>query len=145
MDEMQRFWSRVDVKGHDECWEWLGGKHSSGYGGFYYNKRMGYAHRYSYILNNGGIEKDMFITHSCDNRSCVNPNHLYQGSHKDNMKEMSERGRGTKGRKLSEEHKKKLSIAKLGSVGNNTGKKHSTESKNKMSESTKRWWENARS
>lgn len=79
----ERYWSKVEKRGSDECWNWLGGKHSKGYGVFYVvdnSKANGMrgekAHRYAYILAHGSISDKKVVDHKCFNRICVNPNHL---------------------------------------------------------------------
>jgi Mor family transcriptional regulator len=79
-----RFWAKVDKKGENECWEWKGAI-SGGYGSFNYNGNGVHAHRVVYILVNGKISDEVEICHICDNPSCCNPNHLFSGTHKDNM------------------------------------------------------------
>lgn len=86
---MERFWSRVDRSG--ECWIWNGSKQSGGYGQISINNKMIYAHRYSFYLANGFYPKE--VLHTCDNPSCVNPQHLRGGTHQDNMKDMANKGR----------------------------------------------------
>ena len=73
----------------DKCWIWVGPKHRQGYG---YHKQM-MAHRYSYKLYKGEFPKEMHVCHTCDNPSCVNPNHLFLGTHKDNMRDMYAKNR----------------------------------------------------
>lgn len=70
----KRFWSRVN-KG-PECWLWVGGKGSAGYGQFYFEGRLQMAHRISWAWQNGRIEKGLVIDHTCRVRACVNPSHL---------------------------------------------------------------------
>jgi hypothetical protein len=56
-----------------------------------------FAHRLSYILCNGEIKDNKIIRHTCDNPSCVNPEHLLSGTHKDNVMDRVERGRSAIG------------------------------------------------
>lgn len=74
------------------CWEWQKGKESRGYGVISFGRKTYKAHRMTYEHFVGPIPVGMFILHKCDNRSCVNPDHLRPGTHKENMAEMAERG-----------------------------------------------------
>lgn len=92
-----RFWEYVDKKKPSECWEWLGYKKPGGYGqfhryGFGRHKPIG-AHRFSYELKFGPIPKGLLICHTCDNRYCVNPKHLWLGTHADNFRDMKNKMR----------------------------------------------------
>lgn len=85
----ERFWQKVDKRGEDECWEWLGARASGrknflGYGIINVSGVLTLTHRYSFELHNGYIDPDLLVCHSCDNGLCVNYKHLWQGTHKDN-------------------------------------------------------------
>jgi len=94
---MKRFWSKVDKTG--ECWLWTASTTYNGYGQFAIESKPIRAHRYSYELANGEFDKKLYVLHKCDNRICVRPSHLHLGTHKDNMKEMRNKGRSLVGEK----------------------------------------------
>lgn len=83
----------VKTSGESECWEWTGSKNEQGYGLIRWNRKSGYAHRMAYEAYNGPIKRGMVIMHSCDNPSCVNPQHLSQGTATENMRDMVRKGR----------------------------------------------------
>ena len=92
---VDRFMSKVAVNGDSGCWEWTAFKDKDGYG-FLRVKGKGWkAHRFSYELFKGPIDKGLNVCHSCDNPECVNPYHLFQGTQSDNMKDMTSKGRRT--------------------------------------------------
>lgn len=97
-----RFWKKVSKQKEDECWIWNAYKHKKGYGYFHANGSVMKSHRISFILENKTlIPKGMCICHSCDNPSCVNPNHLWMGTNMDNIKDSLMKGRriGLRGEK----------------------------------------------
>lgn len=88
----ERFWARVD-RG-DGCWEWRGCKKRNGYGWVGVRKEQWVAHRLAWTFVNGPIPTGLHVCHRCDNPSCVRPDHLFIGSHADNMADMKAKGRG---------------------------------------------------
>ncbi len=82
----------------NECWEYTGQKTNAGYGfkcfGRGKKKRKTTVHRIAFILWKGSIPKGKQINHSCDNPICFNPDHLWAGTQKQNMEDMSKKGRG---------------------------------------------------
>jgi hypothetical protein len=90
---MKRFWDKVDVKGPDDCWEWQAFKNEQGYGRFYFNGRLHGAHRVAYQLTYRDFDQSLDCCHKCDNPSCVNPEHLFLGTEKDNIDDMMKKGR----------------------------------------------------
>lgn len=77
------------VKITPRCWLWQGAKSSTGYGNFHNDG----AHRIVFLLANGELPEGKWILHHCDNPGCVNPSHLYAGTHADNMRDAAERKR----------------------------------------------------
>jgi len=96
-----RFWSKVKMGKLNECWEWQGAVASNGYGNLkksFSNNSIN-SHRISWELHKGKIPKELHVLHKCDNKLCVNPNHLYLGTNKDNMRDKAERNFNIKGEK----------------------------------------------
>lgn len=96
--DKERFWSKVNISDPKVCWEWKAAVNECGYGRFSVGTRLTRvhlkAHRVSLALFLGSdISPEMFVLHSCDNPACCNPNHLSQGTHKDNMLDMIRKGR----------------------------------------------------
>jgi hypothetical protein len=87
----ERFESKVDRTG--DCHVWTAYKNQDGYGKFKFDGRMVNAHRVAWSLVNGEIPPGMHVLHSCDNPGCVNPEHLFLGTHQDNMDDKVSKGR----------------------------------------------------
>lgn len=98
-----RFWAKVDKSG--ACWLWTGNVFGSlGYGGFAMKRPDGqygpaYAHRVAWELTHGPIPDNQHVLHACDVPRCVNPAHLFLGTHRDNMQDASAKQRLSNPRK----------------------------------------------
>lgn len=90
----ERFWSKVQVAAPEQCWQWSAYLSRDGYGKVNDSdgKKLG-AHRASYRIAYGDIPEGLDVLHRCDNRSCVNPAHLFLGTDQDNMDDMRTKGR----------------------------------------------------
>lgn len=87
----ERLWPSVNRTAG--CWEWTGPAFRGGYGRVYFRGRTLYAHRVSWELANGRIPDGLWVLHHCDNPPCVRPDHLFLGTHADNMADMVAKGR----------------------------------------------------
>lgn len=93
----ERFMEKIQQT--EMCWIWTGLVSPNGYGRFFVNRRIGmmHAHRVAWIVFFRFIPNGFHVLHRCDNKLCVNPEHLWLGSREDNMKDMVEKGRSQRG------------------------------------------------
>lgn len=87
--DKERFWRFVKRGPPNKCWIWQGG--GDDYGMFWYCGKNVQAHRISYLIAHGSITYQ--VCHTCDNRKCVNPKHLYDATQSRNIKDAVSRGR----------------------------------------------------
>ncbi len=96
----RRFWKRVVLPlnfDNEKCWGWRGSFFQNGYPQLWHNNTNMKGNRLSWEINRGPIPEGMMVLHTCDNKGCVNPSHLYLGTHTENMKDASKRGRHKSG------------------------------------------------
>lgn len=107
-----RFWPKVALT--PGCWIWQGSKRHNGYGQVFYNGRPERSHRVSWIMHHGPIPSGKWVLHRCDNRSCVNPAHLFLGTAADNTADMLRKKRHRSSPKRGEQNNfAKLSDAQV--------------------------------
>src|SRR5690242_9837351 len=107
----ERFWAKAMPEPMSGCWLWLGAESSDGYGTFYLDGRTERAHRVALRLTGREVPVDRVVCHRCDNRICVNPEHLFVGTQLENVQDCKRKGRTHKPRgeangraKLSDAH-----------------------------------------
>lgn len=90
-----RFWRKVEKT--PTCWIWVAGKFRNGRGAFIIKGKTQYAYRVAWELTYGFIPSGLEVCHKCDNPHCVNPDHLFLGTHQDNMNDMVSKKRSRSG------------------------------------------------
>lgn len=98
--DVERFWSKVEpLRDPSTCWEWQGSvlRHHLPYGRFKAQGRTHLAHRVSWFIAAGKDAGPLQVLHRCDNPRCVNPHHLFLGTHLDNMRDRNAKGRQASG------------------------------------------------
>ncbi len=101
--DIARFWSGVNKNGptqphmESSCWLWIAGKYNAGYGRVWANGKNIKTHRMSWLIHNGLIEQNMCVCHRCDVKECCRPDHLFLGTHADNVRDMKSKGRQARG------------------------------------------------
>jgi hypothetical protein len=97
-DYTKRFWLNVGVSDDTSaCWEWKISRFKSGYGKTQISQKTERSHRVAYIIQNGNIPDGLHVLHTCDNRACCNPNHLFLGTQQDNMIDKVRKGKQIRG------------------------------------------------
>lgn len=91
---LERFDAKFEPCPNTGCWLWNASTLPSGYGQFCLAGKMKGAHRVAYELYIGPIPDGLHVLHACDVTWCVNPEHLFLGTHRDNMQDMTSKGRG---------------------------------------------------
>lgn len=123
---LDRLLNKIDKRGADECWPWIGGMGSWGYGSFWLDGKNINSSRAAYILMVGPVDSSLVIRHTCDNPPCCNPAHLIPGTPADNLKDCRDRKRAVyragkdhhrATRKLTDSHVRE--VKKLSSQGLN--------------------------
>lgn len=95
----ERFWEKVYKNGpilkhmDSPCWIWVGSRNGAGYGTFWDGNWYTMAHKFSYLIHYGKAKDGQIICHECDNPPCINPEHLFSGTLKDNTQDMIKKGR----------------------------------------------------
>lgn len=113
----ERLMAKCEPQAASGCWHWTGALRDKGYGHMKFEGRYAGAHRVSYLLFVGGIPDGMMVCHRCDNPRCINPDHLWLGTCRDNLHDMVAKGRHRSGvSKGSSNGSAKLSDADVAAI-----------------------------
>ena len=116
----ERIAKKVQVDPDTGCWNWVGVLHSQGYGMIRSARKHHLAHRASYQVFVGDVPDDLLVCHHCDNRRCVNPEHLFLGTIDDNQKDMKRKDRSVHGEKASWAKLKEKQVKEILALRGNT-------------------------
>jgi len=114
----KRFQEKIDISCENGCWRWMACTFNTGYGRAYWNGPDKLAHRVIYTILVGEIQNKLFCCHHCDHPHCVNPDHIFLGTQRENVHDMIQKGRGVskltleKARQIANDPKPYLTIAK---------------------------------
>jgi len=100
MDDRMRLFSKINIRDSNECWPWKASL-SKGYANFWYKSRMRKGHIIVYEMTKGKIKEGNVIRHKCHNKKCCNPNHLVQGTVKQNCEDSKKAGHYKCNKKIS--------------------------------------------
>lgn len=106
----EKFWERVLILSSDECWNYAPRGVPKGSGTFMVDYTPWKPYRLAYLFMNGHLDENLLVCHHCDNPSCCNPSHLFQGTHQDNSNDMKNKGRVRGGGSMEGIHVIDLSV-----------------------------------
>jgi hypothetical protein len=106
-------WKYVNKGDGDACWLWTGSQSTTCYGQIRIQGTLLYAHRATFMLENGFVPESVCVLHRCDTPLCVRPSHLFAGTKADNTADMIAKGRQARGAKLPHS---KLSAETVGAI-----------------------------
>lgn len=130
-DLIKRFRSKYIIVPEAGCWLWEGACTPEGYGTLSFKNKTVSAHRLSYAIHNEH-PGEMCVCHRCDTPMCVNPNHLFLGTHKDNARDKIKKGRGC----IGEDHgSAKLSVREVRAIKSATGSQRAIAKRSGISQS----------